>query len=148
LPFNFRQSSANNGGNNQPAPLTPAQIVAQQKAAAQSAANAINEKNVAAFNQHYWKTAIDLFEQALQKWPENETIQKNLANARDGLAAQQHHEQEVRVAASIRDQIGQFADSLSATPVSGGLDFDGLRDGLVTKNTANPGLDFMVHRRH
>lgn len=112
-----------------------------------------NELGVQAYNKGDWTTAISLFQQALQNSPDDPVIRKNLANAQTNLANQQARERaekeamerqrQNKVAAdNMQQSIQNFAQTLNAAPVSGGLDFD-LRDAPNSPSKAGSGsLDF------
>lgn len=122
----------------------------------QDAGHALNQQGVQAYNKGDWATAISLFQQALQNSPDDPVIRKNLANAQANMANQQEREKAEReamdrqrqnkvAADNMQQSIQNFAQTLNAAPVSGGLDFDGRTAGTVPSggNGGNSGgLDF------
>jgi tetratricopeptide (TPR) repeat protein len=123
-------------------------------AAEQAQQQAIEQNNqgVQAYNKGDWATAISLFQQALQKSPDDPVFRKNLANAQANLAALQTREraeqdamerqrQNQAAANNMQQSIQNFAQTLNAAPVSGGLDFDGRTSGSAPGGGSG-GLDF------
>lgn len=119
---------------------------------AEQQARDVNNLGVQAYNQGNWATAIAYFNQALQKFPNEPIYQKNLANAQANLANQQAKERAEReamerqrqnkiAADNMQQSIQNFAQTLNAAPVSGGLDFDGRTSGTVPAGNSG-GLDF------
>lgn len=122
----------------------------------QDAGHAANEKGVQAYKKGDWATAISLFQQALQNDPNDPTYRQNLANAQANMANQQAREKAEReamdrqrqnkvAADNMQQSIQNFAQTLNAAPVSGGLDFDGRTAGTAPSggNGGNSGgLDF------
>ena len=111
-------------------------------------ARAANEQGVQAYNQGDWATAITYFNQALQKFPNEPIYLKNLSNSQANLANQQakekaeREERQNKVAAdNMQQSIHNFAQTLNAAPVSGGLDFDGRTFGNAPAGNSG-GLDF------
>ena len=119
-------------------------------ASATEQAREANDKGVQAYNKGDWATAISLFQQALQNDPNDSTYRQNLANAQTNLANQQARERAERdalerqrqnqaAANNMQQSIQNFAQTLNAAPVSGGLDFDGRTSGSAP---GGGGLDF------
>lgn len=116
-------------------------------------ARAANQRGVEAYKNGDWATAIALFQEALQKDPGDPTYSQNLANARANLANQQARERAERealdrqranqvAANNMQQSIQNFAQTLNAAPVAGGLDFDGRTVGSAPGGGASGGLDF------
>lgn len=114
---------------------------------------AANEKGVQAYKNGDWATAISLFQQALQNDPDDPTYRQNLANAQANMANQQAREKAEReamdrqrqnkvAADNMQQSIQNFAQTLNAAPVSGGLDFDGRTAGSAPSVGNSGGLDF------
>lgn len=104
----------NGGGYSQPAPLSPEQIQQNQDIAD---ARALNQKGLDALNSGDYDTALDYFQQALNKTPNDTNIQQNLQNAQDKIDARNKFNQDKQ------DAIHELKDS------SGGDDTgDGLKD--------------------
>lgn len=122
-------------------------------------ARAANEQGVQAYNKGDWVTAIALFQQALQNDPNDPTYRRNLANAQTNMANQQAREQAEReamerqrqnkaAADNMQQSIQNFAQTLNAVPVSGGLDFDGHTTGAAPSGGNSGGLDFTATIAH
>jgi|CXWL01.1.fsa_nt_gi tetratricopeptide (TPR) repeat protein len=116
-------------------------------------ARAANEQGVQAYNKGDWATAIALFQQALQNSSNDPTYRQNLANAKTSMANQHAREnadreamdrlrQNKAAADNMQQSIQSFAQTLNATPVSGGLDFDGRTAGSAPSVGNSGGLDF------
>ncbi|WP_332776320.1 tetratricopeptide repeat protein [Polaromonas sp.] len=114
---------------------------------------AANEKGVQAYKKGDWAAAISLFQQALQNDPNDPTYRQNLANAQANMANQQEREKAEReamdrqrqnkvAADNMQQSIQNFAQTLNAAPVSGGLDFDGRTAGTAPSVGNSGGLDF------
>lgn len=115
-------------------------------------ARAANEQGVAAYNRGDWATAIALFKQSLQNYPNDPTYRQNLVNAETNMANQQAKEKAERdeqerlrrnktAADNMQRSIQSFAQTLNASPISGGLDFDGRTTG-TSPDANSGGLDF------
>lgn len=115
-------------------------------------ARSANEQGVAAYNRGDWATAIALFKQSLQNFPNDPTYRQNLVNAETNLANQQAKEKAEReekekqrqnkaAADNMQQSIRNFAQTLNASPISGGLDFDGRTAGTAPDANSG-GLDF------
>jgi tetratricopeptide (TPR) repeat protein len=115
-------------------------------------ARAANEQGVQAYNRGDWTAAAAYFQQALQSYPNDPTYLKNLANAQANLANQQAKEKAEREAAerqrqnraaanNMQQSIQNFAQTLNASPISGGLDFDARISGSPPDGN-HGGLDF------
>lgn len=116
-------------------------------------ARAANERGVQAYKNGDWATAIALFQQALQNDPGDPTYTQNLTNAQNNLANQQARERVERealdrqranqiAANNMQQSIQNFAQTLNAAPISGGLDFDGRTLGSAPSGSTSGGLDF------
>lgn len=116
-------------------------------------ARAANEQGVQAYNRRDWASAIGLFKQALQNYPNDPTYRQNLINAENNLANQQAKEKAERdererlrqnkiAADNMQQSIQNFAQTLNASPISGGLDFDGRTSANAPDNGNSVGLDF------
>ncbi|MDP1953637.1 MAG: tetratricopeptide repeat protein [Polaromonas sp.] len=114
---------------------------------------AANERGVQAYKNGDWATAIELFQQALRNDPGDPTYTQNLVNAQNNLANQQARERVERealdrqranqiAANNMQQSIQNFAQTLNAAPVSGGLDFDGRILGSAPGGGTSGGLDF------
>lgn len=102
-----------------------------------SEALAANHEAIQFQNRGDWARAVALFQEAANKDPSDPIIQKNLANAQQGLARVQEEQARERTAAQekasaerMSKSIQDLAQSFSAVPTpggqtSGGLDFDG-----------------------
>jgi tetratricopeptide (TPR) repeat protein len=148
--------SAPSGGNSSPSYDNGAARRAQEAAEANAAAErrdvalSQNNKGIEAFNKGDWATAIPYFQQALQNSPDDPVIRKNLANAQANMAQQQEREREAAerqrrdktAADNMQRSIQSFAQTLNATQVSGGLDFDGRTSGNAPGGGNSGGLDF------
>ena len=97
-----------------PPPAGPsAEELARQQAHAE--ANQLNQVGVGHFNGRRWQQALAAFRAALEKWPDNKTIQRNLRNAQNALSGEQLHRAADSASAEIRraiedQQIGELAD--------------------------------------
>ncbi|MEK6664280.1 MAG: hypothetical protein AABY73_10495 [Pseudomonadota bacterium] len=116
-------------------------------------AHTANQQGVQAYNKGDWATAISLFQQTLQNSPDDPVIRKNLANAQANMANQQARERQEReamerqrqnkaAADNMQQSIQNFAQTLNAAPVSGGLDFDARTAGVAPSVGNSGGLDF------
>ncbi len=116
-------------------------------------ARATNENGVQAYNKGDWATAVSLFQQALHNYPNDPVYRKNLANAQANLANQQARERAERdamerqrqnqvAANNMQQSIQNFAQTLNAAPVTGGLDFDGSTAGRAPSGGNSSSLDF------
>lgn len=116
-------------------------------------ARAANESGVQAYKNGDWASAVALFQQALQNDPGDLTYTQNLANARTNLANQQGRERAEReafdrqranqvAANNMQQSIQNFAQTLNAAPITGGLDFDGRTLGNAPGGGTSAGLDF------
>lgn len=112
-----------------------------------------NELGIQAYNNRDWATAIAYFQRALQNRPGDAVMLQNLANAQTNMANQQAIEQAERdalerqrqnqvAANNMQQSIQDFAQTLNASPTSGGLDFDGRGTGSASSNSDSGGLDF------
>ena len=115
-------------------------------------ARTANEQGVQAYKKSDWASAIALFKQALQSYPNDPTYRQNLINAENNLANQQakvkaEREEKERLrqnkvaADNMQQSIQNFAQTLNAAPLSGGLDFDGRTSGTAPAGNSG-GLDF------
>lgn len=115
-------------------------------------ARSANEQGVQAYKRGDWATAISLFKQALQNYPNDPTYRQNLVNAENNLANQLAREKADRealerqrlnkaAADNMQQSIQNFAQTLNNAPISGGLDFDGRTTGNAPDANSG-GLDF------
>lgn len=128
----------------------------------QSIACTQNQEGVAAYKNGDYTTALNFFQQSVANFPKadpnnpkiNETSRQNcinaLASAQDKIAEAKREEaqrqQDKITANNIQQSIQGLAQTLSAAPSSGGLDFnDGKSSASVTSATAgnSGGLDFI-----
>lgn len=111
-----------------------------------------NVQGVEAYKRGDWATAAAYFTQALQNYPNDPTYHQNLINAENNMANQQAREKAEReamerqrqnkvAADNMQHSIQNFAQTLNAAPVSGGLDFDGRTSGNAPEGNS-VGLDF------
>jgi len=120
----------------------------------QEVALALNKQGIEAYNKGDWDTAIAYFDQAVRNSPDDAVIRQNLTNAynaRTNKAALQTREREATerqrqnkaAADNMQQSIHDFAQTLNAAPLSGGLDFDGRNPGSTPGGSSNSGgLDF------
>jgi tetratricopeptide (TPR) repeat protein len=127
-----------------PSGPSAAEIAAQQAAAAQrqreaaaqqrrdAEATAQNNRGLDAWKEQDWATAADCFEKAVQNAPDNQTYKDNLAAANQKLKEQRDHEIAVH---NMQQSIQNWAQTLSAAPSSGEMDF-------MSAEPARPTLEF------
>jgi hypothetical protein len=114
----------------------------------------LNEAGIRFYNEKNWAKAVEYFENAVRKWPENMILQKNLENAKDALRQEiaekerqqkeiERQQKEAQTAGKMRGSISQFSNTLNnQRPLSSsGLDFDG---GKAAAPLTSTGLDFMT----
>ena len=108
-----------------------------------------NERGNALFKKGDLAKAVQLYEEAARKSPNDKTIRGNLAEAQRQLQAQ-HAEADAKqrdktAASNMQRAINSFAETLNAAPASsGGLDFDGRNSGTPPGGGGNGGgLDFI-----
>ena len=112
-----------------------------------------NELGVQAYKRGDWAAAIAYFKKSLQNNPNDPTYRQNLINAETNMANQQAREKAEReererlrqnkvVADNMQQSIQNFAQTLNASPMSGGLDFDGRASGTAPDTGTSGGLDF------
>lgn len=131
---------------------SPAEIAAQQKAQRQQEGHDLNEQGAQYYKNGQWQLAIDSFKAALEKWPDNVTIQSNLEAASKRLEeeqAQKERERQMGIAAqNMRDQLLESSSRIwqTAPAATTGLDFQGPNQASGSQTTqvgAGGGLDFM-----
>jgi tetratricopeptide (TPR) repeat protein len=136
-----------------PAVYQPSPAELQQQQAEQlrqqhlNEAHTANQQCIELFNKRDWAKAVALFQTAAVKNPGDPIIRKNLARAQEALAGEQAQlriqQQDKAAANHMQKTIDNFAQTLSAAPASGGLDFDGRTSGNAPGAGGNGGgLDF------
>jgi tetratricopeptide (TPR) repeat protein len=113
--------------------------------ASDARATALNNAGVQAYNQRDYKTALSYYQQALSISPGDGMIKSNLADAQGRVAemlrAKEQLEKDRIAAGNMQQSIQALAQSLTASPSTGGLGFS---SGISDKSSGqSSGLDFM-----
>ena len=140
-------SSSRNSGGSEVSTYDP---VAAQHAEGHN----FNEAGIKYYNDKNWAKAVEYFENAVRKWPENNILQKNLEHAQDALRQEiaekerqqkeiERQQKEAQTAEQMRVSISRFSSTINARPPveSSGLNFEG---GKAVEQPASTGLDFMT----
>jgi len=114
-------------------------------AAQHDEAASLNQQGIEYYKNKNWAMAAQCFRAALKKWPEHETIGRNLKRAEDTLAEEEAEKASLR---QMRKMLDQSAGQIWQTPAptTSGLDFAG-RNGAPEDHSAqvasSGGLNFM-----
>jgi hypothetical protein len=140
-------SSSGNGGGSEVSTYDPV-------AALHTEGHYLNEAGIKYYNEKNWAKAVEYFENAVRKWPENKILQKNLENAKDALRQEiaekerqqkeiERQQKEAQTAEQMRVSINQFSYTLNARPPveSSGLNFE---SGKTDASSTSSGLEFMT----
>jgi hypothetical protein len=83
----------------------------------------INEQGVTYYNAGNWAKAVEYFEDALKKWPDNQIMQENLSNAKyklnEEIARKERAQKDAESAENMRRTLLKSADEYSAPATSG-----------------------------
>lgn len=138
--------SGSRGGSQTPTYNYEAERQRQLEAAQRAEGHNLNEEGVRFFNEKNWAKAVEYFKKALQKWPENKTMQRNFENAKEALrqetAEKERQQKEAQTAERMRGSINQFSSTLNTQQPqkSSGLDFE---SGKAAAPPSSGGLNFM-----